>query len=113
MVYLDYLKWIILNVQFANVFDFFSKYFKMSFELNKLSPTTLFTSVWCYTTERIKCFLTRLLLLNILVVWKIILLWSSRHGAVETNPTRNHEVVGLIPGLAQGVKDLALSRAVV
>ena len=25
-----------------------------------------------------------------------------------TNPTRNHEVVGLIPGLAQGVKDLAL-----
>ena len=25
-----------------------------------------------------------------------------------TNPTRNHEVVGLIPGLAQRVKDLAL-----
>ena len=25
-----------------------------------------------------------------------------------TNPTRNHEVVGLIPGLAQWVKDLAL-----
>ena len=24
-----------------------------------------------------------------------------------TNPTRNHEVVGLIPGLAQWVKDLA------
>ena len=24
------------------------------------------------------------------------------------NPTRNHEVVGLIPGLAQWVKDLAL-----
>ena len=33
---------------------------------------------------------------------------SSRHGAAETNPTRNHEVVGLIPGLAQWVKDLAL-----
>ena len=25
-----------------------------------------------------------------------------------TNPTRNHEVVGLIPGLAQWVEDLAL-----
>ena len=25
-----------------------------------------------------------------------------------TNPTRNHEVVGLIPDLAQWVKDLAL-----
>ena len=24
------------------------------------------------------------------------------------NPTRNHEVVGSIPGLAPGVKDLAL-----
>ena len=32
---------------------------------------------------------------------------SSRHGAAETNPTRNHEVVGSLPGLAQWVKDLA------
>ena len=34
--------------------------------------------------------------------------WSSRRGAVETNPTRNREVAGLIPGLTQWVKDLAL-----
>ena len=33
---------------------------------------------------------------------------SSHQGTVETNPTRNHEVVGSIPGLAQGVKDLVL-----
>ena len=32
-------------------------------------------------------------------------LWSSHRGAVETNPTRNHEVAGLIPGLTQRVKD--------
>ena len=34
--------------------------------------------------------------------------WSSCCGALETNPTRNHEVVGLIPGLALWVKDPAL-----
>ena len=33
--------------------------------------------------------------------------WSSRHGEVEVNLTRNHEVAGSIPGLAQWVKDLA------
>ena len=33
---------------------------------------------------------------------------SSRHGTAETNLPRNNEVAGLIPGLAQWVKGLAL-----
>ena len=33
---------------------------------------------------------------------------SSHHGSVETNPTRNHDIAGSIPDLAQWVKDLAL-----
>ena len=33
---------------------------------------------------------------------------SSCCGTVETNPTRNHEVMGSIPGLTQWVKDLVV-----
>ena len=44
---------------------------------------------------------------------KLFQIWSSHHGAAETNPTRNHEVVDSIPGLAQWVKDQALLRAMV
>ena len=33
---------------------------------------------------------------------------SSRRGAAEMNPTRNHEVAGLIPGLAHWVKNPVL-----
>ena len=34
--------------------------------------------------------------------------WEFCHGAAEMNPTRNHDVLGSIPGLAQQVKDPAL-----
>ena len=39
---------------------------------------------------------------------KMFSFWSSCHSAVEMNLTRNHEVVGSIPGLAQWVEDPAL-----
>ena len=39
---------------------------------------------------------------------KNALFWSSHRGASETNPTRNHEVAGSLPGLAQWVKDPVL-----
>ena len=40
--------------------------------------------------------------------FKKLVFWYSHHGVVETNPTRNHEVVASIPGLAQWVKDAVL-----
>ena len=40
--------------------------------------------------------------------FKTINLGSCHRGTSEMNPTRNHEVAGLIPGVAQWVKDLVL-----
>ena len=39
---------------------------------------------------------------------KAVVMGSSHFSAAETNPTRNHEVAGSIPGLTQLVKDPAL-----
>ena len=44
---------------------------------------------------------------------KLMCFSGSSLGAAKTNLTRNREVAELIPGLAQWVKDLALSRAMV
>ena len=37
-----------------------------------------------------------------------IRIWSSHKGIAKRNPTRNHEIVGLISGLTQSVKNLAV-----
>ena len=42
------------------------------------------------------------------IVQKVVKIGSSCCGSVEMDLTRNHEVVGSIPGLVQWVKDLAL-----
>ena len=43
------------------------------------------------------------------LVWFFkIIDWSSHRGSAETNLTSTHKDTGLIPGLAQWVKDLAL-----
>ena len=36
--------------------------------------------------------------------FKFFIIQSSHHGTAETNPARNHEVVGSIPCLTQWVK---------
>ena len=43
-----------------------------------------------------------------LVSFKLLAFWSSVMAQRLTNPTSIHEVVGLIPGLAQWVRDPAL-----
>ena len=46
--------------------------------------------------------------LGFLISFKIKSIGSSHCGSAVMNPTSNHENAGLIPGLAQWVKDSAL-----
>ena len=61
-----------------------------------------------FRLRKMFCILTLMVDTELYEFVKIYCTWSSHLGAGETNPTRNHEVVGLIPGPAQWVKDLAL-----
>ena len=59
------------------------------------------------------CFPFKLSFLELLRSLKVWAARSSRCGSAVMNLTNIHENVGLIPGLSQWVKDLALPLAVV
>ena len=61
-----------------------------------------FQRKWLYLGQYVGKFKAKVTLKN------NIYLGSSRRGTVEMNSTRNHEVVGSIPGLTQWVKDPVL-----
>ena len=65
----------------------------------------VFNHLGCSFLEFLTC-----LCLNAIVLVIVVLtcFGSSRRGVEEMNPTRNHEVAGLIPGFAQWVEDLLL-----
>ena len=63
--------------------------------------------------KTINLLLTKSFVLKISFFIKKADIGSSRHGAVETNLTRNHKVAGSIPSLTQCVRDPVLLRAVV
>ena len=67
----------------------------------------------CYYGKNLPEFLNDLCALFYLILTSKLQCRNSCSGTAETNPTRNHEVEGLIPDLAQWVEDLALLRAVV
>ena len=68
---------------------------------------------WNYTMMSQSHFWVYMQKIKIRILKKYLHSRSSHHGAAETNLTRNHDVAGLIPGLAQVVKYLALPWAVV
>ena len=76
----------------------------------KIQVFPLLWVVWDKTEEEEHSSLqiTSTYFLLLLCSYTVLILWSSHRGAVETDPTRNHEVVALIPGLSQWVKDPVL-----
>ena len=64
--------------------------------------------IYIWGTEQIFKFGIRLDTDHLHCFYFCVCSWSSLHGSAVTNRTNTHESMGLIPGLAQWVKDLML-----
>ena len=123
-VYMTYMFVCYLHQSFQDII-LFAVHLKHTLSLNKwvnLMSIYICTSLFIYAFFHILLFWIKymctlnyiIIILLIGITLKLYPQWLEfHHGAAQTNPTRDHEIVGSIPGLNPWAKDLALLCAVV